>query len=30
LFDHQGRVWFESQPGFGTTFFLDIPTEDHP
>jgi two-component system nitrogen regulation sensor histidine kinase NtrY len=30
LFDHQGRVWFESQPGFGTTFFLDLPTEDCP
>ena len=30
LFDHQGRVWFESQPGFGTTFFLDLPTEDRP
>ena len=28
LFDHQGRVWFESQPGFGTTFFLDLPMED--
>lgn len=28
LFDHQGRVWFESEPGFGTTFFLDIPTEE--
>jgi len=28
LFDHQGLVWFESQPGFGTTFFLDLPTED--
>jgi nitrogen fixation/metabolism regulation signal transduction histidine kinase len=30
MFDHQGRVWFESQPGFGTTFFLDLPTEDRP
>lgn len=28
LFDHQGRVWFESQPGFGTTFFLDLPMEE--
>ena len=28
MFDHQGRVWFESLPGFGTTFFLDLPMED--
>jgi signal transduction histidine kinase len=27
LFDHQGLVWFESQPGFGTTFFLDLPED---
>jgi len=30
LFDHRGRVWFESEPGIGTTFFLDLPTEDRP
>lgn len=30
LFDHQGRVWFESQSGVGTTFFLELPTEERP
>ncbi|NNM68138.1 MAG: ATP-binding protein, partial [Spirochaetales bacterium] len=28
VFDHQGSVWFESQPGFGTTFFVELPVED--
>lgn len=30
LFDHRGRVWFESVPGGGTTFFVDLPTEERP
>jgi two-component system nitrogen regulation sensor histidine kinase NtrY len=27
VFDHQGDIWFESQKGRGTTFFIDIPME---
>lgn len=27
IFDHNGNIWFESQMGVGTTFFIDIPME---
>jgi two-component system nitrogen regulation sensor histidine kinase NtrY len=27
VFDHKGNIWFESQKGRGTTFFIDIPME---
>jgi nitrogen fixation/metabolism regulation signal transduction histidine kinase len=26
VFDHRGQIWFETEPGLGTTFFVDLPT----
>lgn len=27
VFDHKGNIWFESQKGIGTIFYLDVPME---
>ncbi|WP_455382364.1 ATP-binding protein, partial [Salinispira pacifica] len=26
VFDHRGQIWFETEQGLGTTFFIDLPT----
>jgi nitrogen fixation/metabolism regulation signal transduction histidine kinase len=25
IFDHRGQIWFETESGLGTTFFIDLP-----
>ncbi len=30
VFDHGGQIWFETQPGVGTTFFIDLPVVSSP
>ena len=27
IFDHKGQIWFETEAGIGTTFFIDLPME---
>jgi nitrogen fixation/metabolism regulation signal transduction histidine kinase len=30
IFDHRGKIWFESEEGVGTSFFIDLPLENPP
>ena len=28
IHDHQGRIWFDSEPGSGTVFYIDLPVRE--
>jgi signal transduction histidine kinase len=28
IFDHNGSIWFETEKGSGTTFFIDLPIKE--
>jgi two-component system, NtrC family, nitrogen regulation sensor histidine kinase NtrY len=30
VIDHRGQIWFETEKGSGTTFFIDLPVEQQP
>jgi two-component system, NtrC family, nitrogen regulation sensor histidine kinase NtrY len=30
VIDHKGEIWFDSEPGLGTTFFIDLPMGNDP
>jgi nitrogen fixation/metabolism regulation signal transduction histidine kinase len=30
VFDHRGQIWFESEEGIGTTFFIDLIADGRP
>ncbi len=29
VFDHEGQIWFETEKGVGTTFFIDLPWREN-
>ena len=29
IFDHNGSIWFDSEKGIGSTFYIDLPVEEN-